>query len=45
MTWLMTSDAQLNGDAQAIDERFIFSHIAGGGKMEANHVPHAYPEG
>ena len=37
-------DAQLNGDAQAIDERLIFGHIVGGGEMDANHVPHAYPK-
>ena len=35
-------DAQLDGDAHAIDERLIFSHIVGGGEMEVNHVPHAY---
>ena len=38
-------DAQLDGDAHAIDERLIFSHIVGGGEMEVNHVPHEYPEG
>ena len=38
-------DAQLGGDTQAIDERLIFGHIVGGGEMDANHVPHAYPEG
>ena len=39
------SDTQFNGDAHAIDECLIFSHIVGGGEMDANHVPHAYLEG
>ena len=39
------SDAQLDGDAQVVDERLIFGHIVGGGEMDANHLPHAYPEG
>ena len=38
-------DAQLGGDTQAIDERLIFGHIVGGGEMDADHVPHAYPKG
>ena len=39
------SNAQLYGDAQAIDERLIFSHIVGGREMDVDHVPHAYLEG
>ena len=39
------SDTKLNGDAQAIDDCLIFGHIIGGGEMDANHVPHVYPEG
>ena len=39
------SDTQQDDDAQTINERLIFSHIVGGGEMEANHVPYAYPEG
>ena len=38
-------DTQLDGDAQAIDECLILSHIIGGGKMDANYVPHAFLEG
>ena len=39
------SDAQLDGNAQAVDECLIFGHIVGGREMDADHVPHAYPEG
>ena len=39
------SDTQLDGNAQAIDERLIFGHIVGEGEMDVNHVPHAYPKG
>ena len=39
------SDTELNGNAQAIDERFIFGYIVRGGEMEANHVPDAHPKG
>ena len=39
------SDTQLDGNAQAVDERLIFGHIVGGGEMDVNHVPHAYPKG
>ena len=38
-------DTQLDGDVLAIDECLILGHIVGGGEMDANHVPHAYPEG
>ena len=38
------SDTQLDGDVQVVDECLILGHIVGGGEMEANHVPHAYPE-
>ena len=38
-------DTQLDGDALAINECLILGHIVGRGEMEANHVPHAYPEG
>ena len=36
---------KLDGDAHAIDERLIFSHIVGGEEIDANHVPRAYLEG
>jgi hypothetical protein len=39
------SDAQLDGDAQTVDERFILSHIVRGGKVKANHVLHVHLEG
>ena len=39
------SDAQLNGDAQAIDECLILSHIIQNREVDANCEPHAHPEG
>jgi hypothetical protein len=39
------SDPYLNNDVQAVDERFILSHIVRGGELEADHVPHAHSEG
>jgi hypothetical protein len=35
-------DPQLNGNAQSIDERLIFSHIVRGQEMKANHVLHTH---
>jgi len=34
-----SSDAQLDGDTEPIDESLVFSDIVGCRKMEADHIP------
>jgi hypothetical protein len=38
-------DAQLDGDAQAIDERFVLSHVVRGREVKADHILHVHSEG
>jgi hypothetical protein len=39
------SNPELNGDAQAVNEGLVFSHIIGGGKVESDHVANVNSEG
>jgi hypothetical protein len=36
---LKPSDAQLDGDMQVVDERFMLGHIIRGGKMNTDNIP------
>jgi hypothetical protein len=39
-----TVDAQLNGDAQAVDEGLIFRYVVRGREMKLDRVLHMYPK-
>jgi hypothetical protein len=41
---IQTSDAQLDGDAQAINKHLILRHIVRSREVKADHISHAYPE-
>ena len=38
-------DAELDGDAEATEEGLILCHVVRSREMQADHVPHVFPEG